>query len=118
MVAALKLAKQHVVYAIPIAAIVPSPSNPRKTYNEQKLAELAESIKSNKGLIHPITVRAKAEDLYEIVVGERRWRATGLADLETIDCKLVVMTDAEVAALQLVENCQREDVDPLEVRRT
>jgi ParB/RepB/Spo0J family partition protein len=114
MVAALKLAKQHVVYAIPIAAIVPSPSNPRKTYNEQKLAELAESIKSNKGLIHPITVRVKAEDQYEIVVGERRWRATGLAGLDTIDCKLVVMTDAEVAALQLVENCQREDVDALE----
>jgi hypothetical protein len=66
MVAALKLAKQHVVYAIPIAAIIPSPPNPRKTYNEQKRAELAESIKSNKGLIHPITVRAKAEDQYEI----------------------------------------------------
>jgi ParB/RepB/Spo0J family partition protein len=114
MTAVLKLAKQHVVYAIPLGAIRPSPTNPRKTYNEQKLAELADSIKSNNGLIHPITVRAMAEQEYEIVVGERRWRATGLAGLETIDCKVVEMADAQVASLQIVENCQREDVDPLE----
>lgn len=97
---------------IPLSSIVESPTNPRKRFDEAALRELAESIKS-KGLIEPAIVRPLA-DGYELVVGARRFRASGLAGLSTLLCIVRDLTDREVAEVQLDENGQRADVHPLE----
>ena len=109
---------------VPLAAIRPSPTNHRKTFIG--LDELAESIRS-KGVINPITVRPAPLALgtgkrsgkvdaaaYELIAGERRWRAAKLAGLETIPVILRPLSDVEVLELQLIENVQRQDVHPLE----
>ena len=99
---------------IPMIAIRPSPTNPRKRFDEAKLAELADSIKSH-GLIQPILVRPRAETgTYEIVAGERRFRANELAGMANIPCIVRDLQDGAVLEIQLLENNQREDVHPLE----
>lgn len=90
-----------------------SPTNPRKRFDPVKLAELADSIRG-KGLIQPVTVRPVTGSRYELVVGERRYRASGLAGCATILCIVRTLTDREVAEVQLEENGQREDVHPIE----
>lgn len=99
----------------------PSPTNPRKTFPADKMAELTESVKKH-GVMQPIIVRlwpAKYPQplpttTYEIVAGERRYRAAKAAGLTMIEAKLRELTDAEVLEIQLIENVQREDLHPLE----
>ena len=102
--------------------IVTSPTNPRKTFNEAKLAELASSIKAN-GVNQPILLRplpgsrvpeTSKKVQYEIVAGERRFRASKIAGLAQIPAMLWHLTDAQVLEIQLIENLQREDLSELE----
>lgn len=96
-----------------VESIVPSPYNPRKRFNETELAELANSIKQH-GLIQPILVRPIEDAQYEIVAGERRWRATKLAGLDTIPAIIRELDDKTAMELQILENLQRSDLHPLE----
>lgn len=103
---------------IPLASIVPSQTNPRKRFDDTDLADLAASIKQL-GVCQPILVRplptsAEYIDAVEIVAGERRYRASKLAGLESIPAICRQMTDAEVLEVQVVENLQRRDVHPIE----
>lgn len=106
------------VAALPLAHITPSPSNPRKHFDEAYLAEMAETIKSH-GILQPITVRPNphhkaGKPIYEIVVGECRWRAAKLAGLAAIPAFWRELDDKQVLEIQIVENLQRRDVHPLE----
>src|SRR6476619_1398759 len=98
--------------AIAIELVKPSATNPRKYFDEGKLAELAASIKA-KGVIVPLVTRA-VNGHYEIVAGERRWRASKIAGLATVPVVVRELTDVQVLEIQLIENLQREDVHPLE----
>jgi ParB/RepB/Spo0J family partition protein len=100
----------HYESALPIAAITPSHHNRDAT---RGLDQLAASIRE-KGVINPITVRPVGPDAYELVAGERRWRAAQLAGLTTIPAIVRELADVEVLEIQLIENVQREDVHPLE----
>ncbi|PIZ04991.1 MAG: chromosome partitioning protein ParB [Gammaproteobacteria bacterium CG_4_10_14_0_8_um_filter_38_16] len=86
---------------------------PRRAFNEDALRELAESIASQ-GVIEPIIVREIALNRYEIIAGERRWRASQLAGLATVPCVIRHYTDAQAAEVTLIENIQREDLNPIE----
>ena len=90
----------------------PNPSQPRKQFEQGALEELAESIKKN-GIIQPLIVR-KENDGFEIVAGERRWRAAKIAKLEKLPVVIRDATDQDVAELTLIENIQREDLNPIE----
>lgn len=103
---------------IPLELLAPSPTNPRKHFDPKKLDELAASIKAHT-LLQPILARPiegakNGQPLYEIVAGERRWRASKLAATGHIMAILRTMTDFEVLELQLVENLQRDDLHPME----
>jgi ParB family transcriptional regulator, chromosome partitioning protein len=99
---------------LPLAFLRPNPRNPRRAFTEADLGELAESIKS-KGIIQPIVVRpATGRDAYEIVAGERRWRAAQLAGLHEAPVIVVEASDQEALEIALVENVQRADLNPLE----
>ncbi|MEW5803823.1 MAG: ParB/RepB/Spo0J family partition protein [bacterium] len=100
------------ILEIPIERVFPNPSQPRKYFDEEKLAGLALSIKE-KGVIQPIFVR-KNEDDYIIVAGERRWRAAQLAGLSRIPVIVKDLTEQEELELALVENLQREDLNSIE----
>lgn len=97
--------------ALPLESLLPSTTNPRETFDPQKLAELAESIRVE-GIIQPIVVRPLPDQAYEIVAGERRYRAAGMAGLTEVPVRVKELSDAQVLAWQLVENSQREDVHP------
>lgn len=97
---------------IPLDAITPNPFQPRKAYDTQALAELASSLKGS-GLLQPIVVRRKGGQ-YELIVGERRWRAAQMAGLERIPAVIREATNAETLELALVENLLREDINPME----
>lgn len=86
---------------------------PRKDINTEALEELAESIKAQ-GLMQPIVVRAIGKDRYEIIAGERRWRACQLAGMETMPVLLREISDQSAVAMALIENIQREDLNPME----
>ena len=103
-------------YHQPAAAeIEPDPDQPRKNFDEEALAALAQSIAEN-GLLQPIAVRPrKAGPGYTIIAGERRWRAARMAGLEEVPVLVKDVTDEQAAALALIENLQREDLDPIEV---
>lgn len=90
----------------------PNPSQPRKRFEQGALEELAESIKEN-GVIQPLIVR-REDGGFEIVAGERRWRAAKIAKLEKLPVVIRTATDQEVAELMLIENIQREDLNPIE----
>ncbi len=101
---------------IPLTDITPSSLNPRKTFDQDTLLELAENIKEN-GLIQPITVRKTpkgSETRYEIVCGERRFRASQMAGMTEIQCIIKELDDKKAFAAMIIENLQRKDVDPLE----
>ena len=100
------------IYLLPVDAIRPSPFQARTNFDEQELAGLAQSIREN-GLLQPISVR-KTEDGYELVAGERRLRACKMAKLGQIPAVLCDYTDERTAALGLLENIQREDLNPFE----
>jgi ParB family chromosome partitioning protein len=97
---------------IPIGKIVPNPSQPRMTWHEETLKELAASITEH-GVLQPILVRP-AGDGYEIIAGERRWRASKIAKRETIPAIVERFDDATALEIALIENLQREDLSPLD----
>ena len=104
---------------IPVEQIGPGPFQPRKQINEPQLNELAQSIKAQ-GVIQPIVVRERAivdshtGVKFEIIAGERRWRATQIAGLESIPAVVRTIADSEAVAVALIENIQRENLNPLE----
>ncbi|MEI8216121.1 MAG: ParB/RepB/Spo0J family partition protein [Eubacteriales bacterium] len=97
---------------ININDIAPNPNQPRKDFKEEKIEELADSIKEH-GIIQPIMVR-KAANGYEIVAGERRWRAARKAQLKDIPCIVKELDEHENMIVAIIENMQREDLNPLE----
>jgi len=99
---------------IPISQIEPNPDQPRREFDETALQELASSIE-NMGIIAPITVRQVAPDRYQIIAGERRWRASQIAGLETMPAYIRTASDENVMELALVENIQREDLNAIEI---
>ena len=101
------------VKKINISQIQPNPTQPRKNFKENELSELAISIK-NQGLIQPIVVRMLENEQYQIIAGERRWRASQLAGLHELECVVREFEDAEVLEAALIENIQREDLNVIE----
>ena len=97
---------------LPISSIKPNPYQLRRDFVEEHLAELAESIRSE-GLLQPIVVR-KVGEAYQLIAGERRWRACQKLKLKTIPVRLVEASDASSATLSLIENLQREGLNPIE----
>ena len=104
------------VQQIRIDAIVPNRYQPRQIFHPAELAELAASIKES-GLLQPILVRRKGDGIYELISGERRWRATKAAGLDTIQAVVRNCSDQEAILFALVENLQREDLNPMETAR-
>jgi len=98
---------------IKISLIEPNRNQPRKSFDPDKLKALADSIKEN-GMIQPITVTKTEEGRYTIVAGERRWRASKLAGLSTIPAIVKEYDDKTIAEVALIENLQREDLNPIE----
>ena len=98
---------------LPIENIIPDHSQPRKNFNEAKLQELAESIKQH-GLLQPILVRPIGSGKFQIVHGERRYRACRLLGLETIRVEIRKLSRKQILEFQIVENLQREDLNPIE----
>ena len=92
--------------------IFPNAYQPRKFFKEEALEELSQSIKEH-GIIQPITVR-KMGDKFELVAGERRWRAARMAELEVVPCNIIEITDTQSAEIALLENLQREDLNFME----
>lgn len=97
---------------VPIEEIHPNPNQPRKVFDDESLSELADSIKE-KGILQPLLLR-RVSGAYQIVVGERRWRAAMKAGLKHVPILLKDVSDVEAIETALVENLQREDLDPLE----
>ncbi|HHT26744.1 MAG TPA: ParB/RepB/Spo0J family partition protein [Firmicutes bacterium] len=97
---------------IPVSKITANPEQPRRHFDQAQLEELAASLKEH-GMLEPVIVRPKGEG-YELVVGERRWRAAQLAGLKSIPAIIRAYDDRQVMELALVENLQREDLNPLE----
>lgn len=99
---------------LPIERIVANPNQPRKTFDSEALAQLADSLR-HKGLIQPLVVRSRAgTDTFEIVAGERRWRAAHLAGLAEVPVVVRDFDDDELLQVAVIENIQREDLNPLE----
>lgn len=101
------------ILSLPIAKVEPRKEQPREYFNEEALQELAESIEQY-GVIQPITVRKLNTGYYQIIAGERRWRAARLAGLYEIPVRVIEADDRRTAELALVENLQREDLNPIE----
>ena len=97
---------------LPLDALTESPNNPRKSFDEASLNELAESIKTQ-GILAPLVVRP-VDHHFEIVAGARRYRAAQRAGLETAPVRIVELTDAQALETSIVENLQRRDVHPLD----
>jgi ParB family chromosome partitioning protein len=104
------------VQHLKVGSIVPNRYQPRQTFSPQELNELANSLKQS-GLLQPILVRRKGDGIFELISGERRWRAAKEAGLETIQAVIRNCGDEESVVLALVENLQREDLNPMEMAR-
>ena len=98
---------------VPLTSLEPNPFQPRRAIMPEQLQELASSIKEH-GIIQPIVVR-KIGDAYQIVAGERRWRAAQIAGLSEVPVREMELSDAQAMELALVENLQREDLSTLEI---
>ena len=101
---------------LPLSKVEPREAQPRGRFDEQALQELADSI-SQYGLIQPITVRKLDSGYYQIIAGERRWRAARLAGLSEVPVRVIEADDRRTAELALVENLQRQDLNPMEEAR-
>ena len=99
--------------SLPITKVEPRAEQPRNRFDEEALKELADSI-SQYGLIQPITVRKLDSGYYQIIAGERRWRAARMAGLKEVPVRIMQADDRRTAELALVENLQREDLNPVE----
>jgi ParB family chromosome partitioning protein len=106
-------APQAGLLQLDIGRIVPSPYQPRKEFAPERLQELADSIRAN-GLIQPVIVRPLPEGRYELIAGERRWRAARQAGLSRIPAVIRTAEASDAMALALIENIQREDLNPIE----
>lgn len=102
---------------IPINQISPNPEQPRQNFDEDALEELASSIREL-GIIQPLTLRNTGHDSYQIISGERRYRASLLAGLETVPAYIRTANDSEVTEMALIENIQREDLNAIEIALT
>ncbi len=98
---------------LPISQVESYSNQPRKSFDETALAELADSIREH-GIIQPLTVRKLSSGYYQIIAGERRWRAARMAGLTEVPAVVVEADDRKAAELALVENLQREDLNPME----
>ena len=101
------------VSTLPISKIEPRSEQPRTYFKEEAIEELAESLRTY-GMIQPIVVRKMESGYYQIVAGERRWRAARLAELNEVPVHIIEVDDRQTAELALVENLQREDLNPIE----
>lgn len=99
---------------IEVGKIIPNPTQPRSTFDDEALAELADSIRTL-GVIQPITVKRNTDNEYVIISGERRWRASKMAGLESIPAYIREVDDANLHAMALVENIQRQDLNAIEI---
>ena len=102
--------------SLPISQVESCSSQPRKSFDEASLAELADSIREH-GIIQPLTVRKLASGYYQIIAGERRWRAAKQAGLDEVPAVIIEADDRKVMELGLIENLQREDLNPAEEAR-
>src|ERR1700733_11285799 len=102
------------VFLAPIAQVHPNANQPRREFDEQAMLELAQSVE-REGIIQPIIVRRVAPGEYQIIAGERRWRAASLAGLTEVPVIVREADDHKVLELAIVENIQREDLNPIEL---
>ena len=98
---------------LPISQVESNSGQPRKYFDEEALAELAESIREH-GIIQPLTVRKLSSGYYQIIAGERRWRAARIAGLSEVPAIVIEADDRKAAELAMIENLQREDLNPME----
>ena len=98
---------------LPIHKIVPNPNQPRQEFDPEELQSLADSIAVH-GVVQPLTVREQANGYYQIIAGERRWRAARIAELREIPAVIIEADDRKVMELALIENLQRQDLNPVE----
>jgi ParB family chromosome partitioning protein len=108
--------EENELQILPIAKVEPRLDQPREIFDEQSLQELADSI-AQYGLIQPITARRLDSGYYQIIAGERRWRAARLAGLTEVPVRVIEADDRRTAELALVENLQRQDLNPMEEAR-
>ena len=110
-----KSESQTIEKLVPVEKIYPNPNQPRKSFQEEKLIELANSIKT-KGIVQPLIVRKKkgTKESFEIVAGERRWRAAQRAQIHELPVIIKEFTDIEVLEIAIIENVQRADLNPIE----
>ena len=97
-----------------VEQIIPNPNQPRGEFDEAALQELADSIRQI-GIIQPITLRKHSDDTYEIIAGERRWRASQLAGLRTVPAYIRTASDETMMQMALIENIHREDLNANEI---
>ena len=102
--------------ALPISQVEPGLNQPRKRFDQESLDDLAESIRVH-GIIQPLTVRRLSSGYYQIIAGERRWRAAKAAGLQEVPAVIIEADDRKVMELGLIENLQREDLNPAEEAR-
>ena len=105
--------EQSAYRLLPIYKVEPNPDQPRKDFDEEELAALSESIRVH-GIIQPLTVRETGSGYYQIIAGERRWRAARLAELSEVPVVVVEVDDKKAMELALIENLQRQDLNPVE----
>jgi ParB family chromosome partitioning protein len=113
LIPTLNISDDDKIVEIPINQLRPNPYQPRKTFDDESISELALSIKEH-GIIQPIIVRSVVRG-YEIIAGERRWRAAKKCEFETIPAVIRALTDQQVMEISLIENLQREDLNSLEI---
>lgn len=99
--------------SLPISQVQPGLNQPRKRFDQDALADLAESIRVH-GIIQPLTVRRLSSGYYQIIAGERRWRAARIAGLQEVPAIVIEADDRKAAELAMIENLQREDLNPME----
>ncbi|MDD5937923.1 MAG: ParB/RepB/Spo0J family partition protein [Clostridiales bacterium] len=102
--------------SLPISQVEPRPGQPRTRFDQESLADLADSIRIH-GIIQPLTVRRLSSGYYQIIAGERRWRAAKLAGLSEVPAVVIEADNKKAAELAMIENLQREDLNPMEEAR-
>lgn len=108
-----ELAEEKGVVTLRLNEIEPNKNQPRQIFDDDALSELADSIREH-GVLQPLIVRPLLDGSYQLVAGERRWRASRLAGLSEVPVIVRALTDSEVAVIALIENLQREDLNPIE----
>ena len=108
-----EIAEKSAYQILPIHKVEPNPGQPRQDFNEEELQSLADSIATH-GIVQPLTVRELANGYYQIIAGERRWRAARLAGLSEVPVVIIEADDKKTMELALIENLQRQDLNPIE----